>query len=199
MNSYVDRNRLVRQLGFPSYDKYLASALWRTIKERQLKDVPLCEVCNEPAQVVHHAAYDLFVLNGDGSYKHFLHSLCHGCHHGIEFDGSRKLSLEEANERLFRCIDTSKKPPPPHKKKTTPKPRINKAYFRAYNPNKKRKKNKGGAIHSRWCNRCNKKTKSPYRVKDSYCKHCGLDGKGAMRIGQQFNPNRDQRPPKHFS
>jgi predicted HNH restriction endonuclease len=48
--------------------------------------------------VVHHKSYDQAVLLGNNDAE--LVSLCFECHTFIEFEGDRKLTLQEANNRL---------------------------------------------------------------------------------------------------
>ncbi len=81
------------------HDIYLRSSLWRSIRLRVLtRDDNTCQCCREAADVVHHKSYDEEVMigNRDGD----LISLCFECHEFIEFDGDRKTTLAEANERL---------------------------------------------------------------------------------------------------
>ncbi len=81
------------------YAEYLSSELWATIRLRVLtRDKDVCRRCQGKATQVHHRSYEQKVMDGldDGP----LVSLCHDCHHWIEFDGKRKVSLKEANARL---------------------------------------------------------------------------------------------------
>jgi len=80
-------------------DDYLSGDLWKGIRGRVLeRDGGRCVACGKPAQVVHHKSYDKDVLAG---YRDdLLVSLCNPCHSAIEFDGKKKLTLRQANERL---------------------------------------------------------------------------------------------------
>jgi 5-methylcytosine-specific restriction endonuclease McrA len=84
-------------------DVYLKSDLWKAIRRRVLeRDGKRCCRCKRPASVVHHQSYDKDVLAGTADYM--LTSLCFDCHAFIEFDGDRKTSLDEANERLQQPV-----------------------------------------------------------------------------------------------
>lgn len=93
----------LRRLGFASYEEYLASDLWRTIRGRILeRDGNLCQTCGKPAEVVHHKNYDRPVLEGKQDFQ--LVSLCHVCHESFEFNVVNgkpvKNGLKEANQKL---------------------------------------------------------------------------------------------------
>ncbi|MDE2010335.1 MAG: hypothetical protein KGJ09_09720 [Candidatus Omnitrophica bacterium] len=82
-----------------AYEKYLMSPHWKMIRNRVLeRDVNKCQRCGDLADVVHHKSYHPDVLGGLNDSM--LVSLCFSCHYFIEFDGDRKVSLEEANRRL---------------------------------------------------------------------------------------------------
>lgn len=81
------------------FDVYLKSDLWKAIRSRVLeRDNRTCQRCHNAANIVHHKSYHVDVIEGRDDSK--LISLCFTCHLFIEFDGDRKLSLREANERL---------------------------------------------------------------------------------------------------
>jgi len=85
------------------HDVYLRSDLWKTIRARVLKrDGGKCFRCKKRANIVHHLSYEDDVL--DGNADDLLVSLCFACHSFIEFDGSRKTSLAEANQRLQQPV-----------------------------------------------------------------------------------------------
>ena len=109
---YVRRNNRLRSLGFDSYPAYLSSSLWYAIRRRVLeRDHCICRSCKVAAATqVHHADYEVKTLRGETIER--LFSVCEGCHHRGEFDGDRKTSLWEANQRLgFAKV----KPPKPKK------------------------------------------------------------------------------------
>lgn len=106
--------RLRRQRGLEpyrlktEYQEYMASELWRTIRERIMeRDRWTCQACGRKATVVHHKSYDREVL--DGNRDSDLIAICNHCHQQIEFtfnDGSRaKNSLAKANAKLARMIE----------------------------------------------------------------------------------------------
>jgi hypothetical protein len=99
--AYKARGRALRALGFPSYEAYLASSLWReTIRPRVLKAAGgLCCACGAPGCVqVHHECYSLAVLAGEDDSK--LHVVCDGCHDSAHHFGGLLLGPSEATARL---------------------------------------------------------------------------------------------------
>lgn len=101
---------LIRQaslsfLGFTSYEAYLTSPLWQTIRSRVFAAKgPLC-VCERPASQVHHMAYSLDVMSGHNLEP--LIPICRGCHRRIHRRGRSgpAPTLNEANRRLADCRD----------------------------------------------------------------------------------------------
>jgi hypothetical protein len=77
---YVYRDDNLRALGFDSYDAYLRSPLWASIRIRVLERCGTrCEVCSKKmAAQVHHRAYDPATLRGDSIDA--LTATCFGCH-----------------------------------------------------------------------------------------------------------------------
>ena len=96
---YEDRDKLLLEMGYDSYNSYLLSPLWQGIKVRQICRCRTCMVCGEKMEVVHHTSYDRKVL--EGKTKSGLVSLCHRCHKLIEFNkAGRKRTLKSANKKL---------------------------------------------------------------------------------------------------
>lgn len=82
-----ERDLLLSELGYSSYENYRSSALWKRIRSRVLdRDDHTCLRCFGQAEVVHHRTYSRAVLVGDDDEA--LVSLCDGCHHVVEFDDS---------------------------------------------------------------------------------------------------------------
>lgn len=97
------RQAVLAILGFSSYDSYLQSPLWTTIRSCVLRrDKHICCGCGEKATQVHHSLYDMETLSGR-DLTH-LHSICRECHTHIEVKNDRKVSLQEANARLMLLI-----------------------------------------------------------------------------------------------
>lgn len=93
--AYVKRNEKLAAMGFESYAEYLASPLWKAIREAKIAVDPNCEICNEKADHVHHLSYKPSVLRGQKRY--WLVSVCKKCHHKIEFTrGGKKRSFSAA-------------------------------------------------------------------------------------------------------
>jgi hypothetical protein len=102
LRAYIRRNKLLKRLGFTSYKAYLATDLWKRIRDSHLKSHPLCFGCGRTAKTVHHGQYTPANLLGHTS-EH-LYSICHGCHERIEFHHrtGRKLTPKAATKQLKR-------------------------------------------------------------------------------------------------
>ncbi len=99
--AYAVRARLLQDLGFTSYDAYLQSPLWRTIRQHVLDTHRYCYACDRPAKQVHHARYTVANLSGQ-NYRHLL-AVCGRCHHACEFGWwGQKLSPSQSTWKLWR-------------------------------------------------------------------------------------------------
>lgn len=97
---YGLRNKLLRELGYASYQDYLQSERWKKIRARALqKNKGRCVHCGKPATQVHHSKYDRKGLMGN-SLKH-LWPVCGDDHAAAERkpDGS-KTTIYAANLAL---------------------------------------------------------------------------------------------------
>lgn len=100
-----------QQLGFDSYDAYLASRLWQKIRRRVLRrDGKKCRRCSGRANSVHHLSYAIAVLRGDAD--HLLASLCDGCHDFIERDEHGNRRTIEDRDRLLTVHEADNFPVP---------------------------------------------------------------------------------------
>lgn len=99
MNRYAQRDAVLRDMGFASYDEYLASPLWSRIRARLFKVCDVC-VCGEAATEVHHMTYKRRYMEGRGKIHKFLIPVCRKCHQRIEFDDQGKTPLGQANRVL---------------------------------------------------------------------------------------------------
>ena len=99
MKAYERRNRLLKSLGFKSYQDYLNSDLWRKIRASRLSKHPECYACPRKATQVHHKRYTLAVMLGHEPQG--LVAVCGGCHYRAEFtqDGDKR-DLRQANKSL---------------------------------------------------------------------------------------------------
>lgn len=95
---YAQRNKLLRRMGFPSYDAYLRSPLWRRIRAEQHREHPDCYGCGRRGQEVHHANYFQETLTGKS--RAGLFTVCETCHKAIEWLAGVKLDPRRATERL---------------------------------------------------------------------------------------------------
>lgn len=97
---YSARDRRLRLLGFASYQQYLQSDLWKSIRGRVLAKQPECRICRlRKATEIHHRSYKTEYLTGEKTSQ--LIPICRSCHESIEFsvDGN-KLPLCSANAKM---------------------------------------------------------------------------------------------------
>lgn len=74
-----ERAYSLQRLGFHSYRAYLASDLWKGIRQRVLdRDCNQCRRCGFPATTVHHSNYGFDVMKGDRIEP--LFAACGRCH-----------------------------------------------------------------------------------------------------------------------
>jgi len=74
------------ELGFNSYEAYIKSNLWWTIRQLILeRDGRCCQVCGTPSKIVHHIDYTRTIMLGQGD-QHELIILCESCHNFVEQD-----------------------------------------------------------------------------------------------------------------
>lgn len=88
-HQYNIRQQSLSLLGFASYDEYLKSELWLTIKSVVLTQNPRCQICaKRKAYTAHHVSYTVAVLAGRDMGQ--LVACCRGCHKHIEFEAEQK-------------------------------------------------------------------------------------------------------------
>ncbi len=81
-----ERADALKRLGFDSYRQYIASPLWKSIRDRVLaRDGHKCVRCKKPARTVHHAHYGYDVLRGERIES--LASACGSCHESCGHSG----------------------------------------------------------------------------------------------------------------
>jgi hypothetical protein len=95
-DDYKVRAEVVIELGFSSYQDYLASELWSGIRNAVMdRDCKTCGICRRPATHVHHLRYTKTVLLGLNLDQ--LVCLCARCHKRLEFKpNGRKTSPVES-------------------------------------------------------------------------------------------------------
>ncbi len=98
-NPYQKRDKVLRRLGYGSYQEYLLSDHWQKIRSKVLKQFPDCLICGVPAWQIHHASYDRLTM--DGKRFDALAPLCGECHNRIEFNGDKKRGMHEVNQKLI--------------------------------------------------------------------------------------------------
>jgi len=109
-NAYVKRDRVLKQIGFKSYKKYLQSRLWFAIHHAVMdREGWACKLCVSGGAQIHHLRYDRADLLGHE--LKYLVPLCRECHHAIEHDSAgRKINLERANAEYERRLAWLKRP-----------------------------------------------------------------------------------------
>lgn len=103
--NYVERDQLLQALGFTSYPEYLASALWRGIRDRRMMLFGgKCRFCYEKAVECHHVEYSLPVLRGEEVDA--IVPLCRDCHYTVEFDlaGHKRTLMDSLNTYRIKAI-----------------------------------------------------------------------------------------------
>jgi len=104
VRDYRGRQLILSDLGYRSYRGYLASDLWRSIRQRLLKRARhRCERCGSRATQVHHIGYSHDNLSGRKSRG--LVPVCGGCHRLYELDGDCKVTMCEAKKRRKAMIN----------------------------------------------------------------------------------------------
>lgn len=97
--TYQSREFYLSSIGFSSYSEYLASPVWRALRKKVYAEKGRsCVLCGGDATELHHNRYHANDLTGETT--RFIVPICRGCHESIEFDGSRKVTLEEAADRF---------------------------------------------------------------------------------------------------
>lgn len=102
--SYKGRAYVLFDLGFNSYQEYLASDLWRTVRAKVYRNKGLlCSVCRSPATEVHHKAYTKRAMLGLSIKSMF--PICRTCHKSVEFDEcGRKKTVGQARAAFDKMI-----------------------------------------------------------------------------------------------
>lgn len=100
LRAYGARRRALMALGFDSYELYLASDLWRRIRNAKLEaEGRTCYGCGASGcSQVHHGDYECATLEGKAPHRLFV--VCDSCHEASEFIGKMKLSPGEATAEL---------------------------------------------------------------------------------------------------
>jgi ribosomal protein S14 len=100
MGAYQKRNRRLEKLGYESYEEYLQSNLWNSIRSRVMtRDQQKCRICGGRASNVHHWGYREPTLLGKCLLE--LWALCRKCHLFIEFEkNGEKAKFGSARRRL---------------------------------------------------------------------------------------------------
>jgi hypothetical protein len=102
MNTYADRNHLLKEMGYESYRAYLDSDLWWSIKAQAfIFHGKACKLCRVEAVTLHHLGYGRDTLLGESLDQ--IVPLCDSCHHKVEFTSKgAKRTLVQAQTAYMR-------------------------------------------------------------------------------------------------
>lgn len=118
MSEWDIRREALARLGFGCYADYLASPLWKRIKQRVFeRDKKIC-VCGRPAHQVHHRQYEYRELSGESLF--WLVSLCVRCHRKVSYNSYGNIREPHEGEGMLRACGR-KKVESTSKKKKRPK------------------------------------------------------------------------------
>lgn len=110
--NFAARNELLARMGFPTYEAYLASPLWESIRVRVYEAKGrTCLRCRQADAVeVHHTRYDEPTLRGDT--LNYLVPVCRDCHEGEHGIGGKD-RVGPAPPKASRSRPRKKKQSPP--------------------------------------------------------------------------------------
>ena len=98
---YRTRQLILLELGFSNYKDYLASSLWREIRQKVYKEKGNgCFLCGLPATELHHNRYHRNDLTG--KKIKFINPVCRECHQSIEFQQDGSKSTVKQAKKSFR-------------------------------------------------------------------------------------------------
>lgn len=109
MNVWLERRVALVELGFATYEAYLASDLWRRVRRAVLnRDRHRCR-CGVKATQVHHRRYAKADLSGQT--LRYLVAICEPCHRFGSKDGERVTTPDEAEARIAARLAAKGKRP----------------------------------------------------------------------------------------
>lgn len=98
---YQRRLKVLNHLGYDTYQAYLLSPLWSSIRASILeRDAFKCRLCGAGATQVHHRSYSERILTGERLDDSLL-SLCAECHIRLEFQKDGKKRDPKSTEILL--------------------------------------------------------------------------------------------------
>lgn len=103
LETYELRDKLLKKLGYPSYQEYLCSERWWKIKEKVLVAYEnRCILCSSKATEVHHLSYRAKVLMGKKMDQ--LVPLCRSCHVKVEFHPDGKKRMLAQAQKVYESL-----------------------------------------------------------------------------------------------
>lgn len=111
--TYADRDRILHDMGYPSYGAYMEGDVWEDVRHRGWEaHGRRCVGCQRGAFALHHVKYDRATL--EGSSLDGLAPLCRSCHYRVEFtkEGHKRNLADTvlAFARLVRPLPPKKDP-----------------------------------------------------------------------------------------
>lgn len=106
------RPAILKRHGFASYEGYLQSGTWKSIRSRvfRLKGIH-CVCCESMAEQVHHSEYtaeNMFNVS-DSAIRETLFPVCDDCHRIVHFGHCSFRSQAQARAILKQMIESKKK------------------------------------------------------------------------------------------
>jgi hypothetical protein len=87
------RKQILKDIGFKSYQQYLSSPLWKTIRKHIWKrDCGICRACPNKAKCIHHMSYSNYTFQGMA--PHLLVCLCDKHHKQVHKIPEGKVELK---------------------------------------------------------------------------------------------------------
>lgn len=101
--TYESRDYYLQLIGFNSYRDYLASDLWKKVRQKVFAiKGRKCHLCGAEATALHHHRYYLNELLGRRRGLKFIDPICGECHESIEFDGGRKANMKNVRRAFVK-------------------------------------------------------------------------------------------------
>ena len=176
-NTYAGRNSTLLEMGFPSYNDYLASDLWTGIRNTVWQGKGRqCYLCAGVANVLHHISYGRETLKGED--VHNIVPICNSCHYLVEYNyKGHKRPLANAQNVYRKLLRKSpmRKKLGLHKRRTAPSIISKRGFWICCG---KRAKNKSLPTCP-YCLRCLACKYNNAAPNDNYCRPCG---EGQIRV-----------------
>lgn len=104
--TYRQRDEYLYASGYRTYDEYLRSGQWDSVRRQILGAGTKCRYCGKPATLVHHTLYTYNNLSGKSLEG--LVPICGTCHKRIEMCNGKKVRMgtaQRTEERMRKTAD----------------------------------------------------------------------------------------------